>query len=76
MRDSPEWSLFAQTSVPHAPWTFVRSNDKKRGRVEAMRHVLSLFEYDDKDHQVVGIPDPLIVGLPSVQLSDAGERAR
>jgi polyphosphate kinase len=66
-------AMFVNTSVPHAPWTFVRSNDKKRGRVEAMRHVLSLFDYDDKDHAVVQEPDPLIVGLPSVAMSDAGE---
>ena len=53
----------------------VRSNDKKRGRVEAMRFVLSLADYDDKDHDVVGEPDPLIVGPPEVVAADAGERA-
>ena len=66
-------AMFLHTSVPHAPWTFVRSNDKKRGRVEAMRHVLSLFDYDEKNDDVVQEPDPLIVGLPSVAMSDAGE---
>ena len=40
----------------------VKSNDKKRARINAMRHVLSQFDYDDKDHEVVGRPDPLIVG--------------
>jgi polyphosphate kinase len=39
----------------------VKSNDKKCARVNAMRYVLSKFEYD-KDHDVVGRPDPLIVG--------------
>jgi polyphosphate kinase 2 len=67
-------AMFDRTSVAHAPWTFVRSNDKKRGRVEAMRHVLSLFDYDQKDEGIVGKPDPLIVGLPTVTPSDAGER--
>ena len=38
------------------------SNDKKRARINAMRHVLSKFDYDNKDHEVVGVPDPLIVG--------------
>jgi hypothetical protein len=42
----------------------VRSNDKKRGRVEAMRWVLDLIDYPEKDHDVVGTPDRLIVGPP------------
>ena len=45
-----------------APWTVVKSNDKKRARVNAMRHVLGKFDYDGKDHEVVGQADPLIVG--------------
>jgi hypothetical protein len=35
--------------------------------------VLSLFDYADKDEDVGGTPDPLIVGLPTVTPSDAGE---
>ena len=42
----------------------VKSNDKKRGRIEAMRHVLDYLDYDDKDQDVVGTPDPRIVGSP------------
>ncbi|GIH23514.1 polyphosphate kinase 2 [Acrocarpospora phusangensis] len=53
--------MFLHTDTEAAPWTVIKSNDKKRARLEAMRHVLSLFEYDDKDHEVVGVPDPLIV---------------
>jgi polyphosphate kinase 2 len=66
-------AMFGHTNVPYAPWTVVRSNDKKRGRVEAMRYVLSLFDYADKDHDVVGTPDPLIVGQPGVVAAEAGE---
>ena len=40
----------------------VKSNDKKRARLEAMRHVLGKFDYDNKDREVVGVADPLIVG--------------
>ena len=69
-------AMFRHTHTAHAPWTVVRSNDKKRGRVEAMRFVLSLFEYPDKDHEVVGEPDPLIVGPPAVVAVDAGEAPR
>jgi polyphosphate kinase len=64
--------MFEYTSTEHAPWTIVRSNDKKRGRVNAMRHVLGVVPYEGKDHDVVGVPDPLIVGTPD-QLPDHGE---
>ena len=54
--------MFAWTDTETAPWTVVKSNDKKRARINAMRHVLSRFDYDNKDYEVVGRPDPLIVG--------------
>ncbi len=54
--------MFSHTDTDHAPWTVVKSNDKKRARVNAMRHVLSLFDYDGKDESIVATPDPLIVG--------------
>jgi polyphosphate kinase 2 (PPK2 family) len=53
---------FRHTDTDFAPWTVVKSNDKKRARVNAMRHVLSLFDYENKDHELVGQPDPLLVG--------------
>lgn len=53
--------MFKTTDTTYAPWTVVKSNDKKRGRIEAMRHLLSQFDYENKDHEVVGIPDPLVV---------------
>jgi polyphosphate kinase 2 len=49
----------------HIPWTVVRSNDKKRARLEAMRHVLDQFEYPGKDHEIVGKPDRKILGSPN-----------
>jgi polyphosphate kinase 2 len=65
-------TMFAYTDTPHAPWTVVKSNDKKRARVEAMRHVLSLFDYEDKDTDLVRAPDPAIVG-PAAQVFEQGE---
>jgi polyphosphate kinase len=59
-------AMFFYTDTADAPWTVVRSNDKKRARLEAMRHVLNRFDYADKDHEVVGRPDPLIVGPASL----------
>ncbi|HEX4829956.1 MAG TPA: polyphosphate kinase 2 [Trebonia sp.] len=55
-------AMFAYTDKQHARWTVVKSNDKKRGRLEAMRHVLSKFDYAGKDTGIVGKPDPEIVG--------------
>src|SRR5206468_7726474 len=55
-------AMFFYTDTEHAPWTVVKSNDKKRARVEAMRYVLSRFDYEDKDPEVVGTPDPRIIG--------------
>lgn len=57
-------AMFRRTHHDAAPWTVVVSNDKKRGRVEAMRHVLSQLDYPDRDDELVGTPDPLIVGPP------------
>jgi polyphosphate kinase 2 len=54
--------MFEATDTDHAPWIVVRSNDKKRARINAMRFVLSKYDYDDKDSEVVSEPDPLIVG--------------
>ena len=53
--------MFARTDTKTAPWITIKTNDKKRARLNAMRYFLSQFEYDDKDHAVVGEADPLIV---------------
>ena len=68
-------AMFRHTHTADAPWTVVRSNDKKRGRLEAMRFILHLMDYPDKDVAVIGEPDPLIVGPPTVVAADAGESA-
>jgi hypothetical protein len=67
--------MFRRTSTHHAPWTVVRSNDKKRGRVNAMRHVLHALPYEDKDFELVGYPDPLIVGRPEDIAPDLDEHS-
>jgi polyphosphate kinase 2 len=54
-------AMIRRTDTEWAPWTTVKSNDKKRARINAMRAVLSRFEYEGKDADVVGVPDPLIV---------------
>jgi polyphosphate kinase 2 len=59
-------AMFHYTDTPVAPWTVVKSNDKKRARLEAMRHVLSLFDYPRKDIELVGSPDNKIIGPPAL----------
>ncbi|MGH4023995.1 MAG: polyphosphate kinase 2 [Pseudonocardiaceae bacterium] len=58
-------AMFDGTDTPAAPWTVVKSNDKKRGRIAALRWILSTLDYPTKDTDVVGTPDPLIVGPPT-----------
>ncbi|WP_018657078.1 polyphosphate kinase 2 [Actinomadura flavalba] len=65
--------MFFHTDTLDAPWTVVKSNDKKRARLEAMRHVLHRFDYEDKDPSIVGTPDEKIVG-PAARLFEEGER--
>jgi polyphosphate kinase len=65
-------AMLAATNTPEAPWTVVKSNDKKRARLEAMRWVLARFPYTNRDDEVVGTPDGRVVGPPSV-VSEVGE---
>jgi len=55
-------TMFLHTDTAEAPWTVIKSNDKKRARLAALRHVLSRLDYADKDPAMIGVPDPLIVG--------------
>ncbi|NGM19261.1 polyphosphate kinase 2 [Roseomonas stagni] len=55
-------AMFFYTDTADAPWTIVKSNDKRRARLEAMRHFLNALPYEGKDEHVVHAPDPLIVG--------------
>lgn len=62
--------MFRRTDKRYAPWTIIRSNDKKRARLNAMRFFLGQFEYDGKDHDVVGTPDPLLVTRGKEEAAD------
>lgn len=55
-------AMFFYTDTADAPWTIVKSDDKRRARIEAMRHFLNRLPYEGKDESVVHEPDPLIVG--------------
>ena len=49
-----------------APWTVIRSDDKRRARVEALRHVLSHVDYASKSHQALGRADPAVCAGPEI----------
>ncbi len=54
-------TMFFHTDTADAPWVVVRSDDKKRARVNCIRHVLHRLDYPGKDPNVAYAPDPLIV---------------
>lgn len=54
--------MFRRTHQPHAPWFVIRSDDKKRARINCIRGLLSVFDYSGKDERVAVRPDPAIVG--------------
>ncbi|WP_185803325.1 polyphosphate kinase 2 [Pontivivens nitratireducens] len=60
-----------RTHTDAAPWTVVRSEDKRRARIGAIRHILSLLPCDLADKAAVGTPDEQIVGGPDLILRDA-----
>jgi len=49
------------THREQTPWTIVRSNDKRRARINSIKHVLSLINYDNKDEDIVTNIDDNIV---------------
>ncbi len=55
-------AMFFYTDTADAPWTIVKSDDKKRARLNCMQHFLSVLDYSRKDARVLHGPDPLIVG--------------
>jgi polyphosphate kinase 2 len=58
-------AMFFYTDTADAPWTIIKSDDKKRARLNCMQHFLAALDYPGKDKHVVHGPDPLIVGSPS-----------
>ncbi len=58
-------AMFFYTDTADAPWTIIKSNDKKRARLNTMRHFLSKIPYPDRDLDNAPDPDPLIVGSAS-----------
>lgn len=61
--------MFYYTSSPDSPWVVVKSNDKKRARLNAIMFLLSQFEYDNKNHELINI-DQRIIRTVKEELND------
>lgn len=59
-------AMFFHTDIAEAPWTVVKSDCKKRARLNAMRYVLHQLPYANKDLDKIGQMDPLLVGRANV----------
>ncbi len=62
--------MFVHTDTDDAPWHTIKSNDKKRARINAIRLFLSLVDYEGKDPEVVLAPDPEIVSRGRLSVGD------
>lgn len=58
-------AMFFHTDTADAPWTVIKSDDKKRARINCIRHFLHSLDYPGKDHRVAHAPDELLVGRAS-----------
>jgi polyphosphate kinase 2 len=58
--------MLKETHTDHAPWTVVLGNDKRRARLNMIRHILDALDYTDKDKKVIGDVDRKIIGGPSI----------
>ena len=67
-------AMLFYTDTADAPWTIVRSDDKNRARLNAMKHVLHTIPYAGKDKDVVTAPDPHVVGSAK-SIYEHGENA-
>lgn len=54
--------MLKETHSDHAPWTVIRANDKRRARINLIRHILKTLDYEGKDKKAIGEIDDKIVG--------------
>jgi polyphosphate kinase len=68
-------AMFFHTDTAEAPWTVIKSDCKKRARLNAMRYVLYKLPYANKDSEHMGALDPLLVGRAHVVYERGEKRA-
>jgi polyphosphate kinase 2 len=66
-------AMFYYTDTTDSPWTVIKSDCKKRARLNAMRYILHKLPYDGKDPNQIGALDPLLVGRANF-VYERGER--
>ncbi|MFT4102367.1 MAG: polyphosphate kinase 2 [Burkholderiaceae bacterium] len=67
-------AMFFETDTADSPWTVIKSDCKKRARLNAMRYILNRLPYDNRNVDLIGKIDPLIVGRAHV-VYEKGERS-
>jgi polyphosphate kinase 2 len=63
-------TMFFHTDTADAPWTVIKSDDKKRARINCMRHFLNELPYPNKNPKIAAAADPLLVGAASKVLEE------
>tara|TARA_B110000503_G_scaffold131831_1_gene206982 strand:+ start:794 stop:1651 length:858 start_codon:yes stop_codon:yes gene_type:complete len=54
--------MFSKTHTAYSPWILIKTNDKEVARLEAIRHVISQFDYEGKAAaKTILAPDPNVV---------------
>ncbi len=66
-------AMFFHTHTGDAPWTIIKSDDKKRARLNCIRYFLHQLDYPNKDLKAIGPVDELIVRVPQTQFKDSFE---
>ena len=57
---------FERSHTPVAPWTIVRTDDKRRARVASIAALVSALDYAGKDEKIAHAPDPMVCGGPEI----------
>lgn len=63
-------AMFFHTHTGDAPWTVIKSDDKKRARLNCIRHFLTQLDYPNKDPKLIKEVDPKLVLIPNPQFKD------
>ena len=66
-------AMLEKTDTGHAPWTVVRANDKRRARIEIIRHVLRAIDFPERDEARLGEPDEAVIMSGAAFLEKRGK---
>ena len=68
-----KYEMLKRTHTSEAPWTIIRSMDKHKARLNAMKVILNHIDYEGRDHELDWVPDPEVVvsGAREIELMEA-----